>query len=122
MENKQEWLKRQLQDVKALLKKWYEGKILWKDCPIYLISTREGNRAYVRETGQTPSFNMQDNGEVETHNGKHFIFLNDVLVNNYMKDEIQKTLVHEILHILHPNNSEQNIEEMTKTVCEHFNI
>ena len=61
-------------------------------------------------------------GFQESHNGKHFIFLNSVIVDNYAFGDISSTMIHEILHVIQPNSSEEEIKEMTKAVCEHFEI
>jgi hypothetical protein len=121
------WLKERLREAKKLLKGWYGGKILWRDHPMYIVNTREGSIAYYRETENPPVIQAHagwdsEYGSVESHGGKHFVFLNSIIVDNYCEGDVLSTLIHEILHIIHPSESEKNIEEMTKAICERFNI
>jgi len=121
------WLKERLRNAKAVVKEWYEGKLLWKDLPIYLVNTKEGSHAYHRETGKLPVINAgagwdSEYGSLESHNGKHFIFLNSIIVDNYAEGDVLSTIIHEILHVIYPGNLEKETEEMTEAVCEHFNI
>jgi len=116
-----------LSDVKALLKQWYEGNILWRDYPTFLVNTKEGRKAYCREAEKLPIVNAtfgwdSKYGHVESHNGKHFIFLNSIIIDNYASGDVSSTIIHEILHVLHPNDSEKDVEEMTRALCENFNI
>lgn len=116
------WLKERLVAVKQMLKEWYQENILWKDFPIFAVNTYEGRRIYREESGQTFSSSDSLYGTVESYNGKHFIYVNSILADNYAEDDVDATLIHEILHLIHPNTSEKEIEEMTGMVCEHFNI
>jgi len=82
------WLKEINKEARAILKEWCGNRFLWKDLPpVYLANTEEGRRAYYRETGE-PAVVMAglgfEYGNNETHNGKHFIFLNSILVSNYL--------------------------------------
>jgi hypothetical protein len=121
------WLKLKLRDVKTMVKEWYDGAILWKDYPIYLVNTKEGRLAYYRATGESPDLKYtrdwhSEYGNKESYEGKHFIFLNPILVGNFVRGDVLSTLVHEILHVIHANAPEEEIKDMEKMVCEQFNI
>lgn len=87
----------------------------------------EGRLAYYRATGESPVLKVtrgwhSEYGSYESYKGKHFIFLNPILVDNFIRGDILCTLIHEILHVIHPNTSEEEIKDMEKVVREQFNI
>lgn len=89
--------------------------------------SRCARQAYFRETGNSPILNASvdldaEHGALESHNGKHFIFLHPVIVDNYVLDDVCPTIIHEILHILYHNDEERNIRDMEKAICEQFDI
>lgn len=109
------------------MKQWYDDKILWKDNPIFLINTKEGRHAYFKETGKSPVIQAYINwdseyGSLESYGGKHFIFLNSILIDNYLEGDVAATIIHEILHAIHPNSAEKEIRKMERAICEEFNI
>src|SRR5271157_4508834 len=104
------WLKEILKKARAIIKEWHDSRILWKDFPFYIVNTGEGSRAYYRETNNLPIIVANagwdsEYGSVEIHNGKHFIFLNSIIVSNYIYGDVYSTIIHEILHVIHPNSS-----------------
>lgn len=119
-------LKELLREAKKMLKEWFEGRVLWRDYPMYIVNTEEGARAYYRETGKPPVLigftGCSEYGSLESHGGKHFIFLNSIIEDNHCEGDILSTFIHEILHILHRKDSEERVHEMCESICEHFRI
>ena len=94
---------------------------------MFLVNTKEGRRAYSKETGESPILQASANwdsdyGSMESHNGTHFIFLNSILTDNYIEGDATATIIHEILHAIHSNSAEEEIRDMEKAICERFNI
>lgn len=121
-----EFLEGCLADAKRIIKKWYYPEASVRDFSrefkVYLANTRRGRNAYYKVTGKMPTIDASlfsdEHGHLEEHGEAHFIFLHDILVSNWIHDDIVRTIIHEFLHILHPNASEDEIREIEREICE----
>jgi len=117
------WLREQLRASKTILEQRYYGILFWEDFSLHLVNTKKGRDAYFKETGQLPALQASSNwesehGSVETHNGKHFIFLSPILIDNRAERDVHAIFIHGILHVIHPYISEKEIRQIEGAVIE----
>jgi hypothetical protein len=117
------WLIGQLKASKAFLEKCYCGTLFWEDLSFYLVDTKRGKEAYFKTTGFLPATEPSEHwrseyGNVETHDGQHFIFLDPTLVKNRAETDVQNALTHQILRALHPYSSEKEIKHLEEELCD----
>ncbi|MDA4129949.1 MAG: hypothetical protein OK457_04185 [Thaumarchaeota archaeon] len=84
----------------------------------FLFSTISGRREYYRYFEEAPIMEAGQYGWCETKDSKIFIGVQDKLPEG----DLIGTLIHEILHGLYPNESEENIRKMESYCCDRDNI
>lgn len=113
------WLNDLLKEAKTIIEKEIIGNKLREK--IYIVNTERGRKEYYRLTKTNPVINAtywdEEYGTYETYEGRHFIFLNDILVNNWIYGDTVATIVHEMLHAIFPNSDEKEIKEMENHCC-----
>jgi hypothetical protein len=122
--NQDEWLNELLKEAKTIIEDEILGEKLHEK--IYIVNTRRGARKYYELTKNVPEINAtfwdEEYGNLETHKGVHFIFLNDMIVSNWIYGDTIATIIHEILHAIFPTASEKEIKEMEDHCCRVKNI
>lgn len=117
--DKDEWLNQLLRTAKTIIEDEILGDKLREK--IYIVNTRRGTQKYYELTKKVPIINAtfwnEEYGNLETHRGVHFLFLNDILVSNWIYGDTIATIIHEILHAIFPTASEKEIKEMEDHCC-----
>jgi len=116
------WLLRQFRACRAVVEPCYCGISFWEDFSVNLVNTRRGSEVYVKETGKSPELHptekwRSENGNLETHSGQRFIFIDPVLIENRAELAVQSALQHQIFRALHPYCSRKELEQIEESVA-----